>query len=139
MAAVAQPRDLPQAQPTLEEAYRLIVQKIVYPAPVKLGATADEPVLIDPTAPALAIGQHIEAALDHRGEQLRAPTAAVEDNGDPSLANNLSHLAKQTGHSLREGSIDLPSHHQQWVAGAVVDPVIGGSGHGQMAPRHVSI
>src|SRR5262245_42966570 len=36
--------------------------------------------------------------------------------------NNLSHFAKQTGHSLREGSIDFPGYHQQRVARAVVDP-----------------
>src|SRR5262245_33943927 len=92
MAALAQACDLPQAQSALEEAHGPIVQKIVYPAPVELGATTNEPPLIDATAVALAIGQHIEAVLDHRREQLRAPAAAVEDNGDPPLADHLPHL-----------------------------------------------
>src|SRR5262249_21235189 len=46
MAAVAQARDLSQAQPALEEAHRLVVQKILNQSPVELGATADEPPLI---------------------------------------------------------------------------------------------
>src|SRR5258705_9461601 len=138
MAAVAQARDLPQAQPTLKEAHGLIVQKKVHPAPVELGATADEPPLIDATTPALAVGQHIEAVLDHRREQLWAPASAVEDNSDPSLADYVAYFAKQTGHSLRQRSIDLPSNHQQRVARAVVDPVVGASRHGQMTPRHIS-
>src|SRR6516165_1302835 len=139
MAAVAQARDLPQAQLAFEEAHGLIVQKIVNRASVEHGATADEAPLIDATAPALAVGQHIEAAVDHRGEQFRAPATAVEDNGDSSLADDLPHLSEQTGHSLRQSSIDLSGNHQQWVAGAVVDPIIGAGRHGQMSPRHVSI
>src|ERR1700680_707083 len=95
MGAVAQTRHWPQAQPALEKAHRLIVQKILHQSPVELGATADEPSLIDPTAPALAIGQHVEAALDHLDEQFRAPAAAVEDDGDPPLPAQLPHLAKQ--------------------------------------------
>jgi len=71
MAGVAQTRDLPQAQLAFEEAHGLVVQKIVHPAPVELGTTPDEPPLIDVTAPALAIGQQVEAVLDHRVEQLR--------------------------------------------------------------------
>jgi hypothetical protein len=63
------------------------VQKIVHPASVEFGLTPDEPPLIDATAPALAIDQQVEAGLDHRVEQLRAPAAAVEDDGDPLLAD----------------------------------------------------
>src|SRR5262245_34673673 len=139
MAAIAEACDLPQAQPALEEAHGPVVQKIVYPAPIQLGATTNEPPLIDATAVALAVGQHIEAVLDYRGEQLRAPAATVEDNGDPPLADHVAHLTQQTGHSLCHGSIDLSGDHQQWVTRGVVDPVIGGSGHGQMAARYISI
>src|ERR1700746_527595 len=139
MAAVAQARDLPQAQLAFEEAHGLIMQKIVNRASVEHGATADEAPLIDATAPALTIGEHVEAALDHRGEQFRAKATAVEDNSDASLADYLPHLTKQTGHSLRQSSIDLSGDHQQRVARAVIDPVVGAGGHGQMAPRHVSI
>jgi len=56
----------------------LIVQKIVHRAPIELGATADEPLLIDATAPTLAIDEHVETVLDHRGEQFRAPAAAID-------------------------------------------------------------
>src|SRR5215475_4232592 len=139
MTAVAQARDLPQAQLALEEAHGLVVQQILNKAPVEIGATADEPPLVDATAMPFAIGQHVEAVLDHLGEQLRAPAAAVEDNGHSSLANNLADLAKQTGHSLRQGGIDLSGDHQQRVTGAVVDPVISAGAHGQMASCHVSI
>jgi len=70
MAVVAQARNLPQAQLTFEQADGLIVQKIVNPAPVALSTTPDEAPLIDATAATLATGQHVEAILDHRGEQL---------------------------------------------------------------------
>jgi hypothetical protein len=121
MAAVAQAGDLPQAQLAFEETHGLIMQKIVNRASVEHGATADEAPLIDATAPALAIGQHIEAVLDHRCEQFRAPATAIEDNGDPPLPDHLPNLAKQTGHSPRQCSVNLPGDHQQRVAGAIVD------------------
>src|SRR5271166_5720873 len=128
MAAVAQARDLPQAQPALEEAHGLVVQQILNKAPVELGATADEPLLIDATAPPLAIGQHIEAVLDHRREQFWAPSAAVEDDGDPLLADHFANLAKQTGHGLRQRSVDLPGNHEQRVAGRERASYVAGTG-----------
>ena len=139
MAALAQPRNLPQAQPALEEAHCLIVQKIVHPTAVELGATTDEPSLIDATAMALAIGQYIEAILDHRLKQLRAPAAAVEDDGDLSLTDHVAHFAQQPGHGLRQGSIDLAGNHQQRIARTIVDPVVRRGRHRQMAARNVGI
>jgi len=44
------------------------VQEIVDRTSVELGATPDEPPLMDATAPARPIGQQVEAVLDHRGE-----------------------------------------------------------------------
>jgi len=115
------------------------VQKIVHPAPVEFGATPDEPPLTDATAPALAIGQQVEAILDHRAEQLRAPATAVENDGDPLLANQVPHFAKQPGQGLRQRSVYLPGNHQQRLAGTVVDPIVGAGRHGQMAARHVRL
>ena len=43
-----------------------------------------------------------------QGPQLLAPAAAVEDDGDPSLADQVPHLAKQPGQGLRQRSVDLP-------------------------------
>src|SRR5262249_4508026 len=93
VAAVAQARDLAQAKHAFVEEHGFIVQKIVLQSPIEPGATADEPPLVDATAMPFAIGQHVEAALDHLGEQLWAPAAAVEDNGHSSLADHLSDLA----------------------------------------------
>jgi hypothetical protein len=115
------------------------VQKIIHPAPVELGATPNEPPLIDASAPPLAISQHVKAVVDHRGEQLRAPAAAVEDDGDPPLADHLAHLAKHARQGFRQGRIDLPGHHQQRIAAAIVDPVVGAGGHRQAAARHISV
>src|SRR5262249_33123372 len=81
VTGVAQARDLPQAQLALEESHRLVVQKIIHGAPVELGATPNEAPLMDPTRPADPISQHVEAVLDNRGEKLRAPAAAIEDDG----------------------------------------------------------
>ena len=95
---------------------------------------------IDATAPAFAIGQQVEAALDHHVEQLRAPAAAVEDDGHPPLADQVRALrASRRGKAFVNAGVDLCGDHQQRIAGAVVDPVIGAGGHGQMAARHVSL
>ena len=93
MAVVAQARNLPQAQLALEEADRLIMQVIAHPTPVEFGAAVHEAPLVDETALAFAIGQDIEALLDHGPEQLRAPAAAVEDDGRAPLADHPAHLA----------------------------------------------
>src|SRR5437016_1240355 len=136
MAVVAQARDLPQAQLPLEEAHRLIMQLIAHPASVELGAAMDEAPLVDETTLALAISEDIEAVLDHRVEQLRAPPTAVEDDGRAPLADHPAHLSKQLGEGLGQRSVDIPGDEQQRVAGAIIDPVVGGGGHGQMAPCH---
>ena len=60
-------------------------------------------------------------------------------DGDPSLADHVPHFAQQPGQGFRQRSVDLPGNHQQRIAGAVVDPVVGAGGHGQMAARHVSL
>ena len=137
MAVLAQARDLPQAQLPFEKAHRLIMQIIAHPAPVELGAAMYEALLIDPTALAFAIGQDIEAVLDHAAEQLRTPPAAVKDDGHPALADCGAHLSEQGGKGFGQGGVDLCGDRQQRIAPAVVDPVVGGGGHGQMAPRHV--
>jgi len=84
-----------------------------------------------------AIGQYIEAILDHRREQLRAPAAAVKDDGDLSPADHAAYFAQQAGHGLRQRSIDLSGNHQQRITGAIVDPVIRRRRHRQMAARNV--
>ena len=115
----------------------LVVQKIIRPAPVELGATPYEPPLMDVTAAASPIREQVEAIVDYRGEQLRAPAAAVEHDGDLALADDIAHLAKQPGQGPRQRRVDLPGKHQQRIAGAVVDPVVGAGRHGQMAARHI--
>jgi len=76
------------------------VQEIVDPASIELGATPNEPPRIDAAATALAIGQQVEAVLDHRREQPWAPAATVEHNGDPAFANQVAYFAKQAGQGL---------------------------------------
>jgi len=94
---------------------------------------------MDTPAPADAIGQHVEAVLDYRVEQLRAPAAAVEDDGDPPFADHIPHFAKQPGQGLRQRRVDLPGNYEQRIAGAIVDPVVGASRHGQMTARHIGL
>src|SRR3974390_1296058 len=106
MAALAQARDLPQAQLAFEQAHGLVVQKIINPAPIELVATPDQAPLIDATTPAPAIGHQVEAALDYCGAQFRAPTAAVEDDGDPSLADQVPHFAEDPGQGPGQRRVD---------------------------------
>jgi hypothetical protein len=63
------PRDIPLSSAALA---------ILVAQPRRVQPDGDEPPLIDATAPALAIGQQVEAALDRRVEQLRAPATAVD-------------------------------------------------------------
>ena len=49
----------------------MVVQKIIHPTPIELGATPNEPPLVDATAPADAIDQHVEAVLDLAGGEQR--------------------------------------------------------------------
>jgi hypothetical protein len=62
MAIVAQTSQLMQTQLALEKANRLVV-KIALPASVELGATPDEPPLIDAMTTPLAIGQTSKPSL----------------------------------------------------------------------------
>jgi hypothetical protein len=57
--------------------------------------------------------------------------------GDPSLAHDIPHFAKQPRQGLRQRRIGLPGNHQQRIAGAIVDPVVGAGRHGQMTARHI--
>src|ERR1039457_5257227 len=111
MAGLAQACDLPQAQRALEEADRLIMQPIADPATVELGSAVDEAPLVDETALALAIGQDVEAVLDHRVEQLRAPATAVEDDGRAPGADNAAHLAQQIREGLGQRGVDRSEEH----------------------------
>ena len=72
-------------------------------------------------------------------EELRAPSAAGEDNGHLLLADGGAHLSQQIGESLGEGGVELTGDQQQRIAGAIVDPVVGGGRHRQMAPGHESL
>src|SRR5258708_8273123 len=76
------------------------MQKIVHQAPIELRATPDEAPLIDVTTPAFAIGQHVEAVLDHGGEQLRALPRARHPHF-------LRHLPGR-GHALGDDAHLLP-------------------------------
>jgi hypothetical protein len=139
MAALAQARDLAQAQFPLKETYRLLMQVIAHPAPIELGSAAHEPPLVDTRALAFAIGEDVEAVLDHPVEQLGAPAAAVEHDRHAPLADHSAHFSKQTREGFGQCGVDFPGDHQQRVAGAIVDPIVGGGRHGQMAARHVRL
>ena len=139
MAVVAQAGDLAQAQLALEETHRLLMQVIAHPVPVELGAPAHEAPLVDTTALAFAVGEDVEALLDHSLEQLGAPAAAVEHDRHPPLADRAAHLCEQTGEGSGQCGVDFACDHQQRITGAIVDPVVGGGGHGQMAARHVRL
>ncbi len=139
MAALAQARGLPQAQLPFQEAHRLIVQVITDPASVELGAAVHEAPLLDEPALAFAVGEDIETLFDHAAEQLRTPSAAVKDDGHRPLPERRTHPAQQLGEGLGQGGIQLCGDQQQRIAAAIVDPVVGGGGHRQMAPCHVSL
>ncbi len=139
MAALAQARDLPQAQLPFQEAHRLVMQIVCHPTPIELGAAAYEAPLVDEPTLAFAVGEDIEALFDHAAEQLRTPAAAVKDDGHRAFPERRAHPAQQFGEGLGQGGIQLCGDQQQRIAAAIVDPVVGGGGHRQMASRYVSL
>ena len=139
MSVVAQARDLPQPQLALEETHRLIMQVVTQPMAVELRSAAHEAPLMDATALALAIGEDVEPVLDHLVEQLGTPATAVEHDRHAPLADHAAYLLQQMRESLGQGGVDFTGNHQQRIAGAIVDPIIGGGGHGEMAARHVRV
>lgn len=88
---------------------------------------------------ALAVGQQVEALLDHAAEKFRTPPAAIEDDRHLPLADGGAHLSQQLGEGLDQGGIEFGDDQQQWIPSAVVYPVVAGGRHGQMAPRKVGL
>ena len=85
------------------------MQLIRHPAPLELGAAADEAPRMDEPAFALAVGEDVKTLLEHAAEELRTPPAAIEDDRDLALPDRGAHLAQQLGESLGEGGVEVGS------------------------------
>jgi hypothetical protein len=66
------------------------------------GVTGDEAVFRNQPALALAIGEDVEALLEHAVEEPRAPAAAIEDDGHLPITDGRAHLAQQFGEGFGE-------------------------------------
>jgi hypothetical protein len=93
MALVDQARDLAQGELAVEESHALIVEPVAHPATVELGATQHEARSRDASRLALAVGQDVEPASDQILEELRAPSAPVEDDRHALVADELADIS----------------------------------------------
>lgn len=92
VAVVAQTGHLSQPQGAFEKAHRLVMQTVLDFAPFDASGAEDEPMCSDAASLALAVGQDVEGELQELLEELRAPAASVEDNGQAAVAGELAHL-----------------------------------------------
>jgi hypothetical protein len=86
---------------------------------------------------ALAVGEHVEAPGDDLVEQLGAPAAAIEDDGDPALADEPAHRLQKRRQHLDHAGVRLDGHDEQRFTGGVVDPVVGRRRHRDAHARDV--
>ena len=86
---------------------------------------------------ALAVGEEVEARGEDLLEELGAPAAAVEDDGDPALADESAHLLEELREHLDQAGVGLGGDDEERIAPGVVDPVVGGGGHREAHARHV--
>ncbi len=87
----------------------------------------------------LAIGQDVEALGSQLGEELGAPTATIENDGDASVTDEATDLVEQRRQHLDQPGIGLGGHDEEWLAVSVVDPVVGRGRHRDPHPRHVRL
>jgi len=88
---------------------------------------------------ALAVGQDVEADGDQLPEQLRAPAPAVEDHRHAAIADQVANFVEHNGQHLDQPRVGLGGDHEQGLALGVVDPVVGGGGHGQAYPGDMGL
>ena len=87
---------------------------------------------------AFSVGEDVESPfVDDIFEKLQFPAASVEDNGDASFRKECSDLREDLGHHLRESFVGFGGNDKERVARGVIDPVIGGGGHGDANARNM--
>jgi hypothetical protein len=139
MAVRPQPRDLTQAQLAAQEADPLVRQRVR-----DRPAVDDRRVLLEagPAHPGdapLAVGQQVEALGDERAEQRGAIAPAVEDDGDPPLADEGPDFGEHAREHLHQARVRLGGDHEERVAAGVVHPVVRRGAHGQAQARDVGL
>ena len=90
-------------------------------------------------AASFPVGQEVEAPLEDRPEELRTPSAAIKDDRDAALAHGEAHLAQDLGQHAHKPGIGLCGDHEERIARAVVDPVIGRRGQRKVPLGHMGL
>ncbi len=139
LAVVREARDLPQPELAAEEQDALVGQPVGHLAAVehcrvileaRAGHVAEAP---------LAVGQDVEAVVDHLLEQFGAPAAAVEDDGDAAFADQLADLRQDGRQHLHQAGVGLGGEDEERLARDVIDPIVGGGRHRDAHARDVSL
>jgi hypothetical protein len=90
-------------------------------------------------APALAVGEQVEALGEEPPEELRAVAPAIEHDRDPALADEGPDLGEDGRQHRHQARIRLGRDDKEGLARHIIDPVVGRGGHGQTHPGDVSL
>lgn len=135
MAGLRQARDLPQPELPPQQADLLIRQQVGGLDAVEDRLVRREAGAGHRAAPALAVGEQVEALGEEPEGELRAVAPAIEDDGDPALADERANLGEHGRQHLHQARIRLGRDREEGLARRIVDPVVGGRGQGQQHAR----
>ena len=93
----------------------------------------------DAAASALAIGEQVEAVREELEEELRTVAPAVEHDGDPAWPDEGADLGEHARQHLSHPRVRLGRDDEERIPCDIVDPVVGGGGHGQAHPGDVRL
>jgi hypothetical protein len=122
---VAEPSHLPEAERALEERDALGVQAVLDIASVEPCTVKAEQVPWDRLDSPLPVGEHVEVQIEELGEQLRAPTASIEDDHRPSpLPDDRADVGREGEEHLDHSCVRLGGDDEERIAMLVVDVVV---------------
>ncbi len=120
MAAVGEPGDLAQAQPPAEEPDPSVGEPVGDALAVEDSGARFEAPLWEVTESAFTVSKEVEARVDERSEELRAPPAADEDDSDAALSDERAHLAEDLGEHRHHAGVGFGGDHEERLAAGVV-------------------
>jgi len=131
--------DLSKAQLAAEETDALVGEFVRDALAVEDGGLGREAASREAVEAALAVGEEVESRGDEITEELGAPAAAVEDDGDAAIPGECADLFEQLGQHGDHAGVCLGGDNEERLAPGIVRPVVGGRREGDAHPSHVRL
>jgi hypothetical protein len=112
MTVCSQACDLAQPQFALKQAHLLVGQKVCSHCSPQTCLAWLEPLPRYSRATSLAIGQNVKIRSQNLLKEFGTKTAAIEYDGDTSLANQTAHLLQNRWEHFNQSGIGLGRDHQ---------------------------